>query len=200
MNDILDLCSFIAPYGRRITISQTIMSENVVLTIRTDGELSENDRTATERFITEGLHLELGKRVSGSTFVETGTERLLSTSVTYCENDLYGRRRKAVNEMDGVDFANRLAFPVRSCSAKERRRRNRCCHCNHCPLQNGRSKAPAPLSSIRTSPVERSIPATGGGLCATVRRLPIRCSDIFRHFSRRKRRYSTLLRWQCIGH
>ena len=77
------------------------MSENVVLTIRTDGELSENDRTATERFITEGLHLELGKRVSGSTFLESGTERVLSTGVTYSENDLYGRRRKAVKRAPG---------------------------------------------------------------------------------------------------
>lgn len=101
VNDILDLCSFVAPSGRRITISQTIMAENVVLTIRTNGELSENDRTTTERFITEGLHLELGKQVSGSRFVESGTERLLSTSVTYSENNLYGRRRKAVKRAPG---------------------------------------------------------------------------------------------------
>ena len=101
VNDILDLCSFIAPSGKRISIDQTMMSENVVLTLRTDGELSENDRTATERFIMEDLHLALGNRVSGATFVESGTERLLSTSVTYSENDIYGRRRKAVKRAPG---------------------------------------------------------------------------------------------------
>jgi hypothetical protein len=101
VNNILGLCSFIAPSGRAISISQSAMSEDVVLTIRMDGELSEIDRAATERFIQEELHLELGKSVSGSTFVESGTERLLSTSVTYCENDLYGRRRKGAKRGAG---------------------------------------------------------------------------------------------------
>ena len=98
---ILDVCSFIAPSGGRISITQSIMAEDVVLNIRMDGELSEDDRTATERFIMEDLHLALGNRVSGATFVESGTERLLSTSVTYSENDIYGRRRKAVKRAPG---------------------------------------------------------------------------------------------------
>jgi len=100
-SNILDVCSFLAPSGIVISISQTILSENVVLTVRTNGDLSENDRTATERFIVEELHLELGKSVSGSTGVESGTERLLWSSVTYCENDLYGRRRQAVKRAPG---------------------------------------------------------------------------------------------------
>jgi hypothetical protein len=101
VNNILGLCSFLAPSGIVISISQTILSENVVLTVRMNGDLSENDRTTTERFIVEKLHLELGKSVSGSTGVESGTERLLWSSVTYCENDLYGRRRKAVKRAPG---------------------------------------------------------------------------------------------------
>jgi hypothetical protein len=100
-SNILDVCNFIAPSGRRISITQTVRSENVALNIRTDGELSENDRTATERFIIEELHLELGRRVSGSTGREEGTQRWLWTDVTYCENDLYGRRRKAVKRAPG---------------------------------------------------------------------------------------------------
>ena len=100
-SNILDVCSFIAPSGGRISITQSIMAEDVVLNIRMDGELSEDDRTATERFIMEDLHLALGNRVSGATFVESGTERLLSTSVTYSENDIYGRRRKAVKRAPG---------------------------------------------------------------------------------------------------
>ena len=100
-NDTLALCTFFAPSGGRISITHSIMAENVVLNIHTDGELSEDDRTATERFIMEDLHLVLGNRTSGATFVENGTERLLSTSVTYCENDLYGRRRKAVRRAPG---------------------------------------------------------------------------------------------------
>jgi hypothetical protein len=100
-SNILDVCSFIAPSGRRISITQNIRSENVVLNIRTDGELPEIDRVATERFITEELHLELGKCVSGSTGREEGTQRWLWTDVTYSENDLYGRRRKAVKRAPG---------------------------------------------------------------------------------------------------
>ena len=100
-SNILDVCSFITPSGRRISITQNIRSENVVLNIRTDGELPEIDRVATERFITEELHLELGKCVSGSTGREEGTQRWLWTDVTYCENDLYGRRRKAVKRAPG---------------------------------------------------------------------------------------------------
>jgi hypothetical protein len=98
-NNTLALCTFFAPSGRRISITQGIMAEKVVLNIRTDGELSESDRTATEQFITEELYLELGNRVSGATFVESGTERLISTSVTYCEHGMWKRRRKAVNSV-----------------------------------------------------------------------------------------------------
>lgn len=100
-NNTLALCTFFAPSGGRISITQSIMAENVVLNIRMDGELSEDDRTATERFIMEDRHLVLGNRVSGATFVESGTERHLSTSVTYCENDVNGRRRKAVKRAQG---------------------------------------------------------------------------------------------------
>ena len=57
--------------------------------------------TPSQRFIKEEMHLELGKRVGGSTGREEKTERWLWTDVTYCENDLYGRRRKAVKRAPG---------------------------------------------------------------------------------------------------
>jgi hypothetical protein len=78
VNERLGVCSFLAPSGSVIEISQTLDSENVMLRIQTDGELSEDDQRAAETFIAEELHLELGKLGLRCKCVESGTERLLS--------------------------------------------------------------------------------------------------------------------------
>jgi len=94
VNDRLGVCSFFAPSGSVIEISQTLDSENVMLQIHTDGELSEDDQRAAETFISGDLHRELGKAGLRCKCVESGTERLLSTSVSYSEDHPFRPRAK----------------------------------------------------------------------------------------------------------
>ena len=93
-NDTLDLCSFFAPSGCVIEISQKVQHENVENHIWTNGPLTDDDRIAAEGFITDELHVGLGREISRATFVESGTDRLLHTGLTYSEQDPYRRKRK----------------------------------------------------------------------------------------------------------
>jgi len=95
VNETLGVCNFIAPSGSVITVSQTLLSENVRLHIQTDGELSEDDQRVAETFITEELHLELGKGRLRSRCVESVTERLLSTGVSYSGDHPFRTRPRA---------------------------------------------------------------------------------------------------------
>jgi hypothetical protein len=100
VNKILGVCSFVAPSGIVIEVSQTLVAENVILHIQTDSELSAHDRKAAEAYMTEELHLELGRVVSSCTWVESGTEKVLSASVSY-SNRPFGRTRKTRERASG---------------------------------------------------------------------------------------------------